>query len=209
MIRGDTPCLASWKNIFKTAMFVQCPAIKVSQNTGGSYRAGIPEPRFSRSMIPHGVTSEMKSSKANLGKDWDFDDFSVPYLHENMRRHQRFYRWNTSACQTPGSTQFTMCMFYPQLGDEGLRDHFSHLEMSEHACFVPHQVMEALKILKGGVPIGEACRYTYCLREPTRKGLFLQPTPLEKPARTCFVCNTNTVRTYVRRSTGYGIVYQE
>ncbi|CAM9189780.1 unnamed protein product, partial [Laminaria digitata] len=55
------------------------------------------------------------------------------------------------------------------------------------------QVMEALKILKGGIPISEACRYTYCLREPTRKGLFLLPTPLEKPARSCFVCNTNTL----------------
>lgn len=53
--------------------------------------------------------------------------------------------------------------------------------------------MEALKILKGGVPIGEACRYTYCLREPTRKGLYLLPTPLEKPAKSCFVCNTSTV----------------
>ncbi|CBJ28585.1 putative ubiquitin activating enzyme [Ectocarpus siliculosus] len=55
------------------------------------------------------------------------------------------------------------------------------------------QVMEALKILKGGVAIGEACRYTYCLREPTRKGLYLLPTPLEKPAKSCFVCNTSTL----------------
>ena len=62
----------------------------------------------------------------------------------------------------------------------------------------PTKVMEALKILKGGVPINEACRYTYCLREPTRKGLFLLPTPLEKPAQSCFVCNTNTVRRQVR-----------
>lgn len=60
-------------------------------------------------------------------------------------------------------------------------------------CSVRNQVMEALKILRGGVAIGEACKYTYCLREPTRKGLFLQPTPLEKPAASCFVCNTNTV----------------
>lgn len=53
--------------------------------------------------------------------------------------------------------------------------------------------MEALKILKGGIPIGKACRYTYCLREPTRKGLYLLPTPLEKPANSCFVCNTSSV----------------
>lgn len=59
--------------------------------------------------------------------------------------------------------------------------------------------MEALKILKGGVPISEACRYTYCLREPTRKGLFLLPTPLEKPASSCFVCNTNTVRARIEK----------
>lgn len=55
------------------------------------------------------------------------------------------------------------------------------------------KVMEALKILKGDVPIKEACRYTYCLRNPTRKGLLLQPTPLENPSPSCFVCNTNTV----------------
>lgn len=54
--------------------------------------------------------------------------------------------------------------------------------------------MEALKILKGAAPIAEACRYTYCLREPTRKGLVLQPTPLEKPNQSCFVCNATTVR---------------
>ena len=41
--------------------------------------------------------------------------------------------------------------------------------------------------------VKEACRYTYCLRNPTRKGLLLQPTLLEKPPPSCFVCNTNTV----------------
>ena len=60
------------------------------------------------------------------------------------------------------------------------------------------KVMEALKILRGDLPIREACRYTYCLRNPTRKGLILQPSPLEKPSQSCFVCNTNTViRTYI------------
>ncbi|CAM9482542.1 unnamed protein product, partial [Choristocarpus tenellus] len=53
--------------------------------------------------------------------------------------------------------------------------------------------MEALKILKGDVPIVQSCKYTYCLREPTRKGLFLQPTALAPPSRSCFVCSAQTV----------------
>ncbi|CAM9771988.1 unnamed protein product, partial [Discosporangium mesarthrocarpum] len=55
------------------------------------------------------------------------------------------------------------------------------------------QVMEALKILRGSAPIVEECRYTYCLREPTRKGLFLQPTRLQKPSDGCHVCGTPIV----------------
>ena len=74
-----------------------------------------------------------------------------------------------------------------------MHDLNDHTSARNHDPPPPLKVMEALKILKGGVAIGEACKYTYCLREPTRKGLFLQPTPLEKPAASCFVCNTNTV----------------
>ena len=32
--------------------------------------------------------------------------------------------------------------------------------------------------------------HTYCLRVPTRKGYFLQPTSPELPSATCYVCNT-------------------
>jgi ubiquitin-like 1-activating enzyme E1 B len=53
------------------------------------------------------------------------------------------------------------------------------------------QVVQALKIVEGLEPIAKACRYVYCLREPTRKGLLLQPAKLQKPNPSCFVCSAH------------------
>ncbi|KAL7506095.1 hypothetical protein ACHAXN_003439 [Cyclotella atomus] len=61
------------------------------------------------------------------------------------------------------------------------------------------QVLQAFHILKCqlefgdnkeevGAGIKKACRYTYCLREKTRKGYLLQPTQLPAPNPNCFVC---------------------
>lgn len=61
------------------------------------------------------------------------------------------------------------------------------------------QVLQAFHILKCqlthkdnkeevGAGIKKACRYTYCLREKTRKGYLLQPTQLNAPNPNCFVC---------------------
>lgn len=41
---------------------------------------------------------------------------------------------------------------------------------------------EATKMIK------KVCRYTYCLRDKTRKGYYLQPTTLPDPNPNCFVC---------------------
>jgi hypothetical protein len=60
------------------------------------------------------------------------------------------------------------------------------------------QVLQAFHILKCqwmhkekevvGGEIKKLCRYTYCLREKTRKGYLLQPTTLPAPNPNCFVC---------------------
>lgn len=62
------------------------------------------------------------------------------------------------------------------------------------------QVLQAFHILKCqwmqqngesqdvGSGIKKMCRYTYCLREKTRKGYMLQPTTLPSPNPNCFVC---------------------
>ena len=61
------------------------------------------------------------------------------------------------------------------------------------------QVLQAFHILKcqlthgndkegAGADIKKTCRYTYCLREKTRKGYLLQPTQLPPPNPNCFVC---------------------
>ncbi|KAL7525320.1 hypothetical protein ACHAXR_000952, partial [Thalassiosira sp. AJA248-18] len=39
----------------------------------------------------------------------------------------------------------------------------------------------------------EVCRYTYCLRDKTRKGFLLQPTTLPDPNPNCFVCRNATI----------------
>jgi len=61
------------------------------------------------------------------------------------------------------------------------------------------QVLELFKILKHKDSndasnenlkqyIKEHCRYTYCLRDKTRKGYYLLPTKLPSPSDECFVC---------------------
>lgn len=70
------------------------------------------------------------------------------------------------------------------------------------------QILQAFHILrvqleadeKGGDAAKEAegrykscCRTQYCLRNPTRKGFFLQPSPLADPNPKCFVCRSATV----------------
>ena len=55
------------------------------------------------------------------------------------------------------------------------------------------QVMSAVKLLKtldkDKMDINKACPHTYCVRFPTRKGLYLQPTKPEQPNPNCFVCS--------------------
>ncbi|KAH8096136.1 SUMO activating enzyme [Aureococcus anophagefferens] len=79
------------------------------------------------------------------------------------------------------------------------------------------QVAELLKLIRAGCVLGDGgdrpsvgsvCKYTYCLRDTTRRGLLLQPTRLEEPQATCYVCRkgkvavaldttTTTLRTFV------------
>jgi len=46
---------------------------------------------------------------------------------------------------------------------------------------------------EGGGKLKEFCRYTYCLRDKTRKGYLLQPTTLPDPNPNCFVCRNATI----------------
>ena len=65
------------------------------------------------------------------------------------------------------------------------------------------QVTELLKLVKEGCVLGDAsaprrscadvCKYTYCLKDQTRKGLLLQPTQLEEPQSACYVCRAGKV----------------
>jgi len=41
--------------------------------------------------------------------------------------------------------------------------------------------------------IRDECHYTYCLRDKTRKGFYLQPTKLPEPNPKCFVCRNSQV----------------
>lgn len=44
-----------------------------------------------------------------------------------------------------------------------------------------------------GGKLKQMCRYTYCLRDKTRKGYLLQPTTLPDPNPNCFVCRNATI----------------
>ena len=55
------------------------------------------------------------------------------------------------------------------------------------------QVLNVFHILKKQMEkkqheLAKVCRYTYCLRDKTRKGFYLQPTSLPEPNPNCFVC---------------------
>jgi ubiquitin-like 1-activating enzyme E1 B len=69
------------------------------------------------------------------------------------------------------------------------------------------QVMQALRLISRGgttnlddeqtsssgcatASVESMCPHTYCLRLPTRKGYFLQPSTAESPVAGCFVCGT-------------------
>lgn len=55
------------------------------------------------------------------------------------------------------------------------------------------QVLQAVKILRPGITEDEkvqACPHTYCMRIPTRRGYYLQPTIAEEPDAGCYVCST-------------------
>lgn len=60
------------------------------------------------------------------------------------------------------------------------------------------QILQAFHILrdqvegkKGGLK--KSCRYTYCLRDKTRKGFYLLPTTLPDPNPKCFVCKNAVI----------------
>jgi ubiquitin-like 1-activating enzyme E1 B len=57
------------------------------------------------------------------------------------------------------------------------------------------QVLQAIKVLKCGeiskATIKSICPYTYCLRLPTRRGYYLQPSSPEEPNPLCYVCSSN------------------
>lgn len=61
------------------------------------------------------------------------------------------------------------------------------------------QVNELVKILvakntKGQKKISESCSYTYCLKDPNSKGFLLQPTTLDPPQKSCYVCRAGGVK---------------
>jgi len=73
------------------------------------------------------------------------------------------------------------------------------------------QMLEVFKILgalasdktdeEQGKEMGQGCRYTYCLRDRTRRGNYLQPTSLPAPDPKCFVCRGARVELAIDTST--------
>lgn len=60
------------------------------------------------------------------------------------------------------------------------------------------QILQAFYILRDQVEgikgnLKRSCRYTYCLRDKTRKGFYLLPTSLPDPNPKCFVCKNAVI----------------
>ena len=68
------------------------------------------------------------------------------------------------------------------------------------------QVLSAFHILKKQLEnkngdLKEVCKYTYCLRNKSRKGYYLQPTSLPDPNPKCFVCRNAVVNLSINTNT--------
>ena len=69
------------------------------------------------------------------------------------------------------------------------------------------QILEVFKILQHqksenrANTIAKQCKYTYCLRDKTRKGYYLQPTHLPPPSTTCFVCRKSSIKLIINTET--------
>lgn len=60
------------------------------------------------------------------------------------------------------------------------------------------QILQAFHILRDQIEgkagdLKKSCRYTYCLRDKTRKGYYLLPTSLPDPNPKCFVCKNAVI----------------
>mmetsp|Transcript_25035 Transcript_25035/g.37034 ORF Transcript_25035/g.37034 Transcript_25035/m.37034 type:complete len:356 (+) Transcript_25035:1309-2376(+) len=57
-----------------------------------------------------------------------------------------------------------------------------------------HILKKQLEVKKGeSLNLKDVCKYTYCLRDKTRKGYYLQPTTLPDPNSKCFVCRNSII----------------
>jgi ubiquitin-like 1-activating enzyme E1 B len=68
------------------------------------------------------------------------------------------------------------------------------------------QILQAFQILKKQVEkkegeLRDVCRYTYVLRNKSRKGFYLQPTSLPEPNPKCFVCKNAVINLTVNTET--------
>ena len=60
------------------------------------------------------------------------------------------------------------------------------------------QILQTFQILRKQIEgkkgdLKSVCKYTYCLRDKTRKGFYLQPTTLPNPNPKCFVCRNAVI----------------
>ena len=75
---------------------------------------------------------------------------------------------------------------------------------STNAIIAGMQVIEAVKVLShnrnrpSAAPWRDVVRHTYCLRTPTRKGVYLQPTETDPPNPNCYLCNRTQLTLLVR-----------
>ena len=124
------------------------------------------------------------------------DDTSPP-LPEFDKDDEMAMRFVTAACNL---RSYVFQIERQSLYDaKGIAGNIIPAIATTNAIVAGLQVLQAFHILKCqythgdnkeevGKDIKKMCRYTYCLREKTRKGYLLQPTQLPAPNPNCFVC---------------------
>eukprot|EP00956_Cyclotella_meneghiniana_P008840 scaffold12110_cov58-Cyclotella_meneghiniana.AAC.3 len=125
------------------------------------------------------------------------DDASFSPLPEFDKDDEMAMRFVTAACNL---RSYVFQIERQSLYDaKGIAGNIIPAIATTNAIVAGLQVLQAFHILKCqymhgddkeevGKGIKKMCRYTYCLREKTRKGYLLQPTQLPAPNPNCFVC---------------------
>ncbi len=185
----EVPVPISWKD-FSSAM--EEPF--TPPTNWGSYQ---PTDIWSR----HDCTAEIIHCFLDAVSSCDDPNFPLPEFDKDCDMAMRF----VTAASNLRSYVFQIEPLQSVYSAKGIAGNIIPAIATTNAIVAGLQVLQCFHILKAQLllqqndnkeesrNLKQVCRYTYCLRDKTRKGYLLQPTTLPDPNPNCFVCRNATI----------------